>query len=69
MNTNMLKLNTDTTEVMLFTSKANGKYAENVSVKVGESLIQSTDRVINLGAIFSPSMEMEQQINSVCRSA
>ena len=69
MNTNMLKLNTDKTEVMLFTSKANAKYVENVSVKVGESLIQSTDRVRNLGAIFSPSMEMEHQINSVCRSA
>ena len=69
MNTNMLKLNTDKTEVMLFTSKANAKYVENVSVKIGKSLIQSTDHVRNLGAIFSPSMEMEHQINSVCRSA
>ena len=54
---------------MLFTSKANAKYVENVSVKAGESLLQSTDRVRNLGAIFSPSMEMEYQINSVYRSA
>lgn len=65
----MLKLNTDKTEVMLFTSKANAKYIDNISVNVGESLIKSTDRVRNLGAIFSSSMDMEQQINSVCRSA
>jgi hypothetical protein len=69
MNTNMLKLNTDKTEVMLFTSKANAKYVENISVKVGQSMIKPTDRVRNLGAIFSPSMDMEDQINSVCRSA
>ena len=69
MNTNMLKLNTDKTEVMLFTSKANAKYIDNISVNVSESLIKSTDRVRNLGAIFSSSMDMEQQINSVCRSA
>ena len=39
---NLLKLNEDKTEVILFTSRRNAKHLDNVSVKVGNSVIRST---------------------------
>ena len=45
----MLKLNADNTEVMLFKSKQNSRLISNVSVKVGDSVITSTESVKNLG--------------------
>ena len=68
MHKNMLKLNTDKTEVMLFLSKHNAKLMKDVSVKVGDCLITSTSSVKNLGVIFDSCMSMEQQVNSVSRS-
>jgi len=41
MNANMLKLNADKTEVMLFSSKHNLRYVENVFNTVGETAIDS----------------------------
>ena len=69
MHSNMLKLNEDKTEVILFTSKRNAKHLDNVSVKVGNSVIRSTSCVRNLGTLLESNMDMEQQVNSVCRSA
>ena len=40
MHDNMLKLNTDKTEVIVFASQRNAKFVENVSVTVGESNIK-----------------------------
>jgi hypothetical protein len=68
MHKNMLKLNADKTEVMLFLSKHNAKVMEDVSVNVGDSAITSTSSVKNLGVIFDANMNMEQQVNNVCRS-
>jgi len=69
MNLNMLKLNTDKTEVMLFASQTHAKQLEPVSLCIGDSVIQSTSKVKNLGATFTTSMDMEQHVNMVCRSA
>jgi len=69
MNQNMLKLNTDETGVMLFASQTHAKQLESVSLRMGDSVIQSTFKVKNLGATFTPSMDMEQHVNLVCRSA
>ena len=43
MNANMLKLNADKTEVMLFSIKHKLRHVENVSIMVGESAIGSKD--------------------------
>ena len=42
MHSNMLKLNEDKTEVILFTSKHNTRQLDKGSVKVGDSAIRST---------------------------
>ena len=68
MHKNMLKLNTDKTEAMLFLSKHNAKLIKDVSVKVGDCSITSTSAVKNLGVIFDSNMSMQQQVNSVSRS-
>ena len=50
MNTNMLKLNTDKTEVIVFSSQNNAKYVDGLTVKVGDSTIEPSQYVRNLGA-------------------
>ena len=68
MHQNMLKLNTDKTEVMLFASKHNSRHMNSISVQVGGSKIVSTNCVRNLGVMFDTTMSMEKQVISVCRS-
>ena len=68
MHTNMLKLNADKTEVMLFSSKHNSKDLDTTSVNIGTASIASTSCMRNLGVMFDSSMTMEQQVNAVCRS-
>ena len=69
MNRNILKLNADKTELMLFSSKHNHQYLENISITVGESEIDSSNSLRNLGAYFTPHMDMKKHVNMVCRSA
>ncbi len=68
MHQNMLKLNADKTEVMLFSSKHNSRNLDSISVNVANSSIASTTHVRNLGVMFDSTMTMEQQVNAVCRS-
>ena len=69
MHSNMLKLNEDKTEVILFTSKHNTRHLDKVSVKVGDSVIRSTSCVRNIGTLLESNMDMEKQVNAVCRSS
>ena len=68
MHQNMLKLNADKAEVMLFYSKHNSKSMDTISVNVGNSKIESISCVRNLGVMFDSTMSMEQQVNALCRS-
>jgi len=68
MHTNMLKLNTDKTEVIVFSSKHNKQFVNDISVTVGTSQIKPSPVVRNLGAFFDSRMNMESHINAVCRS-
>jgi hypothetical protein len=55
---------------MLFSSKNNLKHVENMTIMVGEtSILASNDSIRNLGAHFTPQMDMEKHVNTVCRSA
>ena len=69
MTNNMLKLNQDKTEVVLFASKHNSRCVENVTIKVGNSIIAPSPHVRNLGVIFDTCITLEQHVNAVCRSA
>lgn len=68
MTRNMLKLNSAKSEVIVFASKHNLGRTEDITVKVGDSIVKPTSDVRNLGVIFDSSMTMEQHVNSVSRS-
>jgi len=63
MNANMLKLNTEKTEVIMFSSPYNTKRIEDL----GDSKINQSVSVRNLGDIFDSNMNMEDDISSRCR--
>ena len=67
MNGNMLKLNAEKTEVMLFSSKNNLKHVENMTIIVGEtSILASNDSIRNLSAHFTPQMDMVGETRQHC---
>ena len=68
MNNNMLKLNADKTELVLFSSKHHSQHISDITVKVGDSQIVPSQYVRNLGAFFDSRMDMEQHVNAVSRS-
>ena len=69
MHGNMLKQNVDKTEVIVFTSERNSRLVSEISVTVGDSNIKSSSSCVrNLGAWLDSRMDMEQHVNSVCKS-
>ena len=64
---NMLKLNDDKTEVILFTSKHALKSHPSVAVTVGEQHVRPATSIRNLGVIYDQPLSMIQHVNSVCR--
>ena len=68
MQANMLKQSADKTEVIVFTSEHNAGLVNGISVTVGDSNIKPSSCVRNLGAWLDSRMDMEQHVNSVCKS-
>ena len=68
MNSNILKLNADKTELILFTSLTNEKNIETITVNIGNTEIKPSEFVRNLGAFLDSKMNMDKHINTVCRS-
>ena len=64
---NMLKLNDDKTEVILFTSKHALKSHPSVAVTVAEQPIRPATSIRNLGVVYDQPLSMIQHVNSVCR--
>ena len=64
---NMLKLNDDKTEAILFTSKHALKSHPNVAVTVGEQPVRPATSIHNLGVVCDQPLSMIQHVNSVCR--
>ena len=62
------KQNADKTEVIVFTSERNSSLVSEISVTVGDSNIKFSSSVRNLGAWLDSGMDMEQHVNSVCKS-
>jgi hypothetical protein len=67
MEQNLLKLNGEKTEVMLFTTRQY-KHLHDVSVTVGDAVITPLQSVRNLGVVFDHAMSMEKHVGSVSRS-
>ena len=64
----MLKLNSDKTEMIVFASYKNESSSQEITINIGSSEIKPSYVVRNLGAMLDSKMDMEQHINSVCRS-
>lgn len=60
-DSNMLKLNANKTEVMLVISKQTSIHIFDVSVKVGDSIMESKYCVRKLRPIFDSNMDIESQ--------
>ena len=65
---NMLKLNEDKTEVMLFAPKHRVKDLQECHLTFGGNVVTSSECVKNLGAYFDKTLSMNQQVSSVSKS-
>ena len=64
---NMLNLNDDKTEVILFTSKHALKSHPSIAVTVGEQTVWPATSIRNLGVVYDQPLSMIKHVNSVCR--
>ena len=69
MSQNMLKLNSEKTEVMSVALKNDIKLLHNVSINIENVNIRSISKIKSLGVIVDSTMSMKKQVNSVTRSA
>ena len=68
MSNNMLKLNDDKTEALLFSSSASLTSSLPSSITVGSSDISFTNTARNLGFIMDSTLSMKQHITKVCQT-
>lgn len=68
MHCNMLKLNADKTELIVFTQKKNSSQIIDLSMTIGRSEVKQSTCVRNLGAFLDSRMDMEHHVNTVCKS-
>ena len=62
------KTKADNTEVIIFISERNAGLGNGISVTVGDSNIKPSSCVRDLGAWLDSRMDMEQHVNSVCKT-
>lgn len=68
MSVNLLKLNHDKTELMVFAPKRRIKEMAYFSISFGGNIIHDATYVKNLGAYFDQTLCMERQCNAVSRT-
>jgi len=66
MNSNLLKLNDDKTEVLIIGSKQQLKKVSIPSLTIGDASIKPTKCVRNIGAIFDANMSFVKHIDNIC---
>ena len=69
MDTAKLKLNTDKTELLVISSPHNKPGVSDVTVRVGDVAVVSSDTCRNLGVIFDRTLSMKSHVTTLCRSA
>ena len=69
MQYNILKLNDDKTEVIVFAPRRVSLNQADLSVTICNSNISPTSEVRNLGVIFDSSMTMQKQVSMACKLA
>ena len=69
MNQNMLKLNYDKTELIVFTSKYKHDLYNDLSITNGGTVVDSSSQVKNLGVIFDRVLSLRQHVSYTSKTA
>ena len=68
MNANMLKLNQDKTELIIFRPKQKTRSTSDFHLKIGPNTVKASNCVKNLGVWFDNTLCMETQVNAITKS-
>ena len=63
MNQDMLKLNDDKTELIVFTSKYKQDFYNDLSITIGETVVDCCSQVKDLGVIFDRVLSLCQHVS------
>ena len=63
MNQNMLKLNDDKTELIVFTSKYKQDLYNDLSITIGGTVVDYSSQVRDLGVIFVRVLSLRQHVS------
>ena len=69
MASNFLKLNDSKTEVLILGSKHMLNNMPGLSLHIGDDVIQPSEAVRNIGAMFDETLSMKQHISMICKGA
>ena len=69
MKKNMLQLNVDKTEILVFGTRHMLSKLGDITVKIGESSIPTSTSARNLGVIFDSTMSLSLHVTAVCKQA
>jgi hypothetical protein len=68
MRTNKLKLNDEKTEFFIASSDYNSKFIHDITINIGNSIIQQSPTIKNLGIVFDRPMSMSEHVKSIIKS-
>jgi hypothetical protein len=68
MRTNLLKLNDDKTEFIMFGTRQNLKMVGNTSISIGSDVVENNHKVRNLGVMFDSELRGISHVNKLCSS-
>ena len=68
MDSNMLKLNKDKTELIVYSSQRNEVHVEDITVTIGSTETKSSKGARNLGVFLDSRFDMDTHVNHVCKS-
>ena len=68
MNQNMLKLNDDKTELIVFASKYKQDLYNDLSITIGDTVVDCSSQVRDLGVIFDRVLSLRQHVSCTSRA-
>ena len=63
MNQNMLKLNDDKTELIVFTPKYKQNLYNDLSIMIGDTVVDCSSQVKDIGVIFDQVLSLRQHVS------
>ena len=66
---NLLKLNDEKTDVVVFDTKHKLPLMKDIRITIGEATLKASSNVRNLGVVFDSLLYMTNHISAICRTA